>query len=43
VAQSYPQVSLDELIVDATAALLIRNPDRFDVIVTTNMSGHPVR
>jgi len=39
VAQSYPQVSLDELIVDATAALLIRNPDRFDVIVTTNMFG----
>jgi 3-isopropylmalate dehydrogenase len=39
VAQNYPQVSLDELIVDATAALLIRNPDRFDVIVTTNMFG----
>jgi isocitrate/isopropylmalate dehydrogenase len=39
VAESYPQVSLDELIVDATAALLIRNPDRFDVIVTTNMFG----
>jgi isocitrate/isopropylmalate dehydrogenase len=27
------------LIVDATAALLVRNPDRFDVIVTTNMFG----
>jgi len=39
VAQNHPQVSLDELIVDATAALLIRNPDRFDVIVTTNMFG----
>jgi isocitrate/isopropylmalate dehydrogenase len=39
VAQSYPQVSLDELIVDATAALLIRNPERFDVLVTTNMFG----
>ncbi len=39
VAASFPQVSLDELIVDATAALLIRNPDRFDVIVTTNMFG----
>lgn len=29
----------EELIVDATAALLIRQPDRFDVIVTTNMFG----
>jgi isocitrate/isopropylmalate dehydrogenase len=39
VAQNYPDVSLDELIVDATAALLIRDPERFDVIVTTNMFG----
>jgi isocitrate/isopropylmalate dehydrogenase len=39
VAESYPDVSLDELIVDATAALLIRDPERFDVIVTTNMFG----
>jgi 3-isopropylmalate dehydrogenase len=39
VAQNYPDVSLDELIVDATAALLIRDPHRFDVIVTTNMFG----
>jgi 3-isopropylmalate dehydrogenase len=39
VAQDYPQVKLDELIVDATAALLVRDPARFDVIVTTNMFG----
>jgi isocitrate/isopropylmalate dehydrogenase len=39
VAGGYPDVALDELIVDATAALLIRNPERFDVIVTTNMFG----
>jgi isocitrate/isopropylmalate dehydrogenase len=39
VAQEYPDVELEELIVDATAALLIRTPDRFDVIVTTNMFG----
>jgi 3-isopropylmalate dehydrogenase len=39
VAQSYPQVTLEELIVDATAALLIRDPERFDVLVTTNMFG----
>lgn len=39
VAAEYPDVQLEELIVDATAALLIRQPDRFDVIVTTNMFG----
>ncbi|MEP7454170.1 isocitrate/isopropylmalate dehydrogenase family protein [Phyllobacterium sp. SB3] len=39
VAADYPDVILDELIVDAAAAQLIRNPDRFDVIVTTNMFG----
>ncbi|MEA3003958.1 MAG: 3-isopropylmalate dehydrogenase [Sphingomonadales bacterium] len=39
VAEHYPDVELDELIVDATAALLIRTPERFDVIVTTNMFG----
>jgi 3-isopropylmalate dehydrogenase len=39
VAAEYPDVELEELIVDATAALLIRQPSRFDVIVTTNMFG----
>jgi isocitrate/isopropylmalate dehydrogenase len=39
VAQEYADVQLEELIVDATAALLIRSPERFDVIVTTNMFG----
>ncbi|MBY2924356.1 isocitrate/isopropylmalate dehydrogenase family protein [Rhizobium leguminosarum] len=39
VAESYPDVVLEELIVDAAAAHLIRSPDRFDVIVTTNMFG----
>jgi isocitrate/isopropylmalate dehydrogenase len=39
VAAHYPDVTLDEVIVDAAAALLIRTPDRFDVIVTTNMFG----
>jgi 3-isopropylmalate dehydrogenase len=39
VAQDYPDVQVDELIVDATAALLVRAPERFDVIVTTNMFG----
>ena len=39
VAREFPDVALEELIVDATAALLIRTPERFDVIVTTNMFG----
>ncbi|MBP1847629.1 3-isopropylmalate dehydrogenase [Rhizobium petrolearium] len=39
VAASFPDVELEELIVDAAAALLIRQPDRFDVLVTTNMFG----
>jgi isocitrate/isopropylmalate dehydrogenase len=39
VAAEFSDVELEELIVDATAAHLIRNPDRFDVIVTTNMFG----
>ncbi len=39
VAQDYPDVELDEKIVDAMAALLVRDPSRFDCIVTTNMFG----
>jgi isocitrate/isopropylmalate dehydrogenase len=35
----FPDVELDELIVDAAAARLIRTPEQFDVIVTTNMFG----
>jgi len=39
VAKDFPQVQLEELIVDAMAALLLRDPMRFDVIVTENMYG----
>ena len=39
VAEAFPDVQLEELIVDAAAAALIRRPDTFDVIVTTNMFG----
>ena len=39
VAAEFPDVELEELIVDATAALLIRTPRDFDVLVTTNMFG----
>lgn len=39
IARDYSDVQLDELLVDAAAALLVRTPERFDVIVTTNMFG----
>jgi isocitrate/isopropylmalate dehydrogenase len=39
VAADFPEVTLDEVIVDAAAALLVRDAARFDVIVTTNMFG----
>jgi len=39
VAQAFPQVQLEEVIVDAMAALLLRDPMRFDVIVAENMYG----
>jgi 3-isopropylmalate dehydrogenase len=39
VAAKYPQVEYEEQIVDAMAALLVRDASRFDVIVTTNMFG----
>lgn len=39
VAARYPQVTYEERIIDAMAALLIRDASQFDVIVTTNMFG----
>jgi 3-isopropylmalate dehydrogenase len=39
VAQEFPDVQLEEVIVDAMAALLVRDPTRFDVIVSGNMFG----
>jgi 3-isopropylmalate dehydrogenase len=39
VAADFPDVELEELIVDAAAALLVRRPQEFDVVVTTNMFG----
>lgn len=35
----FPDVTVRKVIVDAMAALLIRTPEAFDVIVTTNMFG----
>jgi len=39
VRQDFPDVDYEELLVDAVAALLIRRPESFDVIATTNMFG----
>ncbi|MCC7228498.1 MAG: isocitrate/isopropylmalate dehydrogenase family protein [Burkholderiaceae bacterium] len=39
VARDYPDVRVDEVIVDAMMAHVVRAPERYDVIVTTNMFG----
>jgi 3-isopropylmalate dehydrogenase len=39
VAKRYPQVTYEEQIMDAMAALLVRDATRFDVILATNMFG----
>jgi homoisocitrate dehydrogenase len=39
VAAEYPQVTVDELLVDAAAMRLIMAPESFDVLVTTNLFG----
>src|SRR5260370_5946522 len=39
VAVRFPQVEYEERIIDAMAALLVRDAGAFDVVVTTNMFG----
>ncbi len=39
VAAEFPQVVVDDVIVDAMMAHVVRNPQRFDVVITTNMFG----
>ena len=39
VSSKYDDVDYEEMLVDACAAHLVRKPDQFDVIVTTNMFG----
>ncbi len=39
VAANYPQVAVEDFIVDAMMAHVVRKPQRFDVVVTTNMFG----
>jgi 3-isopropylmalate dehydrogenase len=38
-ARAYPELAVDDVLVDAMMAHVVRQPDRFDVIVTTNMFG----
>jgi 3-isopropylmalate dehydrogenase len=38
-AKNFPSVAVDDVIVDAMMAHVVRGPKRFDVIVTTNMYG----
>lgn len=39
VAKDYPEVELDHMYVDNASMQLVRRPDYFDVVVTTNMFG----
>ncbi|MEL6416698.1 MAG: isocitrate/isopropylmalate family dehydrogenase, partial [Pseudomonadota bacterium] len=39
VAKDFPEVETEELIVDAFAALLVRHPEKYDVVVATNFYG----
>lgn len=39
VAGEYPGVALDHVLVDAAAMLLVRDPGRFDVMLTENLFG----
>lgn len=39
VAAEFPEVELDDALIDAMTAYLVRDPSRFDVVVTTNMYG----
>jgi len=39
VAREFPEVALDDLLVDASTAHLVKEPERFDVLVATNFYG----
>lgn len=39
VASRYPNIPFDDMLVDACAMQLVRKPQEFDVLVTTNMFG----
>ncbi len=39
IAKDYTNISIDEMYIDAAVMDLVRRPERFDVIVTTNLYG----
>ena len=39
VARNFPEVTVDDLLVDASTAYLVRSPERFDVLLATNFYG----
>jgi len=39
VSKDYPEIAFEEMYVDACAMNLIRQPEQFDVVVTTNLYG----
>ena len=39
VAKDYPDIAIDDQLIDSSTAMLVRDAQRFDVIVTTNMFG----
>ena len=39
VAEGYPDIAVDDQLIDSMTAMLVRDARRFDVIVTTNMFG----
>ncbi len=39
VAKEFPEIELEDMLVDASTAHIVREPERFDVIVATNFYG----
>ncbi|SHH29995.1 isocitrate/isopropylmalate dehydrogenase family protein [Marivita hallyeonensis] len=39
VAKGFPEIETEEVLIDAAAALFVRDPSRFDVVIATNMYG----
>lgn len=39
VAKEFPEIKMEEMLVDAMAMRMVRSPEQFDVIVTTNLFG----
>lgn len=39
VAKEFPEVEWDDVLIDAMAAYLVRDPSRYDVVLATNMYG----